>query len=162
EGALKQLFTLLRKTTGVDFSHYKETTVKRRISRRMVLHRLEELPDYLRFVQDNPAELGALSNDMLIPVTNFFRDQETFESLKRQVFPRIMQDRPEDSPIRIWSVGCSTGEEAYSLVIALLEFLGDNAPRTAIKMFATDVSEVVIAQARAGVYLESISADVSP
>jgi two-component system CheB/CheR fusion protein len=157
----KQLFMMLLKCTGVDFTHYKEPTVQRRIRRRMVLHRLEELPDYVHLLQDNQSELEALCNDILIQVTNFFRDPKAFDALKTLVFPILLKERTPDNPIRLWSAGCSTGEEAYSLVIALLEALSDGVPQVAIKMFATDVSDGAINQARAGFYPESIAADVS-
>jgi two-component system CheB/CheR fusion protein len=158
---LKQLFMMLRKCTGVDFTHYKDATVQRRIRRRMVLHRFDELPAYVHYLQDNQAELDALCNDILIQVTNFFRDPRAFDALKLQVFPNLLKERTPDNPIRLWSAGCSTGEEAYSLVIALLESLTDGAAQVTIKMFATDVSDQAINQARVGLYPESIAADVS-
>ncbi|AKG24715.1 histidine kinase [Calothrix sp. 336/3] len=150
--ALSQIFSLLRTTARIDFTHYKHTTIKRRIYRRMALYRLEHLDDYVRYLQENPAEVQALYQEILINVTNFFRDAVAFEALKREVFPAIMSDRSPDSPIRIWVAGCSTGEEAYSIAICLLEFLAHQPRQPAIQIFATDVSEMAIEKARLGIY----------
>jgi two-component system CheB/CheR fusion protein len=128
----------------------------------MLLHKLERLKDYVRFLQQTPGELDALFQDILINVTAFFRDPETFEALKKTVFPRITAGRSPDNPIRIWAAGCSSGEEAYSVAIALLEFLGDQATGTPIQIFATDIDANAIDKARAGVYPENISADLTP
>ncbi|AUS99820.1 ATPase [Nostoc sp. CENA543] len=160
--ALTTIFSLLRTATGVDFNHYKLTTLKRRILRRMILYKLERLEDYVRYLQDNPVEVTALYQDVLITVTSFFRDPEAFEVLKTKVFPTIAKDRKPDSPIRIWVAGCSTGEEAYSVAICLLEFLSNQVINTTIQIFATDINDVAIEKARAGIYKPSQIADVSP
>lgn len=160
--SLNEIFKLMCTASGVDFTHYKHATVKRRIMRRMALHRIEGLEDYVKYLKDNPAEVGTLSQDMLINVTGFFRDSESFEALKDQILPSIAKNRSPEEPIRIWVPGCSTGEEVYSIAICLLEFLGDRAANTPIQIFATDISETVIAKARTGVYIENIVADVSP
>jgi len=162
EDTLNTLFREVRRTTGVDFAPYKRATVSRRIQRRMVVHQMERLEDYFQYVRDNPAEAQALFEDILIHVTSFFREPDTFEALKSTALPTLMKDRPGDAPIRIWVPGCSTGEEVYSLAIGVLEFLGDKAAQTPIKIFGTDISEVAIEKARAGKYLENIVADVAP
>jgi two-component system, chemotaxis family, CheB/CheR fusion protein len=156
------IFNLLKRATGVDFTHYKQTTLNRRIQRRMLLYKLERLEDYSRYLQNNPAEVMALYQDCLIHVTSFFRDLESFEALKSLVFPVILKDKSPSTPIRIWVAGCSTGEEAYSIAICLLEFLADRLPRIPIQIYATDVSEMAIEHARNGVYTLSQVANVSP
>src|SRR5262249_34750038 len=145
----------------IDFTHYKKGTLMRRIQRRMVVHRKESLEEYVKFVRDNPSEAEALYHDMLIHVTSFFREPETFEMLKVRVFPHLLDGREPDSPIRIWVPGCSTGEEVYSLAIALLEFLGDRANSVPVKIFATDIDDAAINRARLAKYLENIASDVS-
>ena len=121
--ALSTIFALLKSASGVDFALYKPTTLDRRIQRRMLLYKLEQLDDYARYLQENPAEVNALYEEILIHVTGFFRDTEAFDLLKEQVFPIITQNKSAESPVRIWVAGCSTGEEVYSIAICLLEFL---------------------------------------
>src|SRR6266542_1992385 len=162
ETSLRNILKLLRKSFGVDFSGYRDTTVRRRIMRRMVLHIKEDLGDYAQHLEKDGSELEARYQDLLINVTSFFREPETFEALKNSVFLQILQNKPSDAPIRIWVPGCSTGQEAYSLVMALLEFLEDKPGRPAIQMFATDLSEPLLQRAREGVYPENIEAEVSP
>ncbi|MGE5646303.1 MAG: chemotaxis protein CheB [Acidobacteriota bacterium] len=161
-GALTRIFALLRSATSVDFSLYKHTTIRRRISRRMALHKVDTLEAYVELLQQNPAEVDALYREVLIKVTGFFRDPEMFQALKTKVFPEIVAELPPDTPIRIWVPGCATGEEVYSIAIALLEFLSLKKKHLPIQIFATDISEEAIEKARAGVYLENIGADVSP
>lgn len=160
--SLSRIFALLRATMGVDFSHYKQGTIGRRISRRMALHNLEQMDDYIPYLQDHPLEVKELYYDLLINVTRFFREPDSFVALDRHVFPTICQDKSPDSPIRIWIAGCSTGEEVYSIVISLLEFLDDRLVKPAIQIFATDISENAIARARLGIYDQNSLADVSP
>lgn len=160
--AVQKVFIMLRRATGVDFTHYKRSTIERRISRRMVLHKIERLDHYVKYLQENPPEVNALFEDMLINVTGFFRDPATFDVLKKNVFPLVIRDKVPEAPIRVWVPGCSTGEEAYSIAIALLEFLGENEVQSPIQVFATDVSDAAIDKARAGKYPENIAADVSP
>jgi len=159
---LRKIFSLLRSASGVDFTHYKHTTIRRRIKRRMVLQKLQEMKDYVTFLEANRTELDALYQDILIHVTGFFRDPQVFEALKKEVFPALMKDRRTGAPIRMWVPGCSTGEEAYSIAISLLEFLGDSADRREIQFFATDISEAALEKARSGLYMENIAAEVSP
>jgi two-component system, chemotaxis family, CheB/CheR fusion protein len=159
--ALSTIFGLLRAATKVDFTHYKQTTIKRRIQRRMALYRLEQLDDYVRYLQENAAEVQALYQEILIKVTNFFREAVAFEALKQTVFPALVRDRRPESPIRIWIAGCSTGEEVYSMAICLIEFLADQPYKHPIQIFATDVNELAIGQARLGIYQQSQVVDVS-
>ncbi|MBD2309004.1 PAS domain-containing protein [Chroococcidiopsis sp. FACHB-1243] len=160
--ALATIFALLRSNTGVDFSRYKPNTLDRRIQRRMLLYKLEQLQDYAQYLQAHPAEVEALFEEILIHVTSFFRDPEAFELLKERVFPTIVQHKSAEFPIRIWVAGCSTGEEVYSIAISLLEFLADKSPQPPIQIFATDISELAINKARAGIYLENQMVEVSP
>ena len=157
-----KILHLLHQTMGVDFTHYKMTTLTRRIARRMALHRVHRLADYAMLLREKPAEIEALFQDILINVTSFFRDPETFELLKTRVFPRITQDRSRADPVRIWVVGCSTGEEAYSLAIMFAEYMEREGRVWPVQVFATDLNGTVIERARAGLYLKSISERVSP
>ncbi len=158
---LTLVFQLLRKTTGVDFTHYRQSTILRRIERRMVVHKIDKIDEYSKYLQGNAAEIKALYKDMLISVTSFFRNPRVFETLKSHVFPAILRNRGPEAGIRIWTPGCASGEETCSVAIALLEFLGDKASQTHIQFFGTDVSESSIAKARTGLYAENIQADVS-
>ncbi|WP_338421991.1 CheR family methyltransferase [Nostoc flagelliforme] len=160
--ALATIFVLLRSQTGVDFSHYKPNTLERRIQRRMLLYKLERLEDYTEYLQNNPSEVKALYEEILIHVTHFFRDPEAFEVLKERVFPTIIQNKSAELPIRIWVAGCSTGEEVYSIAISLLEFLSDKVTSPPIQIFATDISEIAIEKARTGIYAENQMVEVSP
>jgi two-component system, chemotaxis family, CheB/CheR fusion protein len=154
---------LLRSSTGVDFGAYRDTTIQRRIRRRMLLQRRERLADYLQHLQGDRVELDALYHDILINVTSFFRGPETFEILKQAVFPAIWKTKTPATPIRFWVPGCSTGQEAYSLAMVLLEFLDDRPFRPPIQIFATDLSDAVSLQrAREGEYPGNIEAEVSP
>ncbi len=161
KAALGTIFALLRSTTGVDFSCYKPNTLDRRIQRRMLLYKLEQLEDYAAYLQAHPAEVKALYEEILIHVTSFFRDPEAFELLKARVFPTITQNKSAEFPIRIWVAGCSTGEEVYSIAICLLEFLANQVTQPPIQIFATDISEMAIDKARAGIYAENQMVDVS-
>jgi len=159
---LNPIFVVLRATTGIDFTYYKPNTILRRIKRRMALHGLESLKDYARRLRQDSPEARILAQDFLINVTSFFREPETHRKLREIVFPALLKNRQQDDPIRIWIPGCSTGEEAYSIAMSLMEFLEDHDPRLGIQIFATDLSEAVIDKARAGVYLENSLAGVSP
>jgi two-component system, chemotaxis family, CheB/CheR fusion protein len=161
DSALNSIFQLLRKATGVDFTQYRQTTILRRIHRRMVVHKVDKIGDYVRYVQPNPAEIKALYQDMLINVTSFFRNPAVFEALKAELFPKILKNHTAEAAIRVWTPGCASGEETYSVAIALLEFLGARATRTSIQIFGTDVSEAGIVKARTGQYPQNIEGDVS-
>jgi len=162
EALLQRIFTMLKNRTSVDFKHYKQNTIKRRIFRRMALLKIETVDDYIRLLTENQTELDALYQDMLIKVTCFFREPKSFKILRDQVFPAIMRDRTRKEPIRLWVPGCSSGEEVYSLAIALLEFLGGSANANPIQIFGTDVNDTVLEKARSGIYIENIALDVSP
>jgi two-component system CheB/CheR fusion protein len=155
---LEQLY----KHTGVDFTHYKRSTLDRRITRRAVLHKMEGLPEYLRFLQSNPAEVDALYQDILINVTSFFRNPEAYEMLKEKVFAKLTQDRFRHVPVRIWVQGCSTGEEAYSVAIAYMEYVEAAKNSIPAQIFATDLNGPGIEKARTGIYAKNIVQDVSP
>jgi two-component system CheB/CheR fusion protein len=158
----RQICEVLRQHSGVDFSHYKPATLRRRISRRLVLLKLDTLEEYAACLRGNPSEAEALFQDILICVTGFFRDAKMFELLKKKVFPKILKSRQPEAPIRLWVAGCSTGEEAYSLVIALMEYLDKEGVRCPLQLFGTDINEAVINRARAGMFPERIKEDVSP
>ena len=160
--AIAKIYSLLRTATGVDFTHYKQTTLKRRMHRRMLLYKLDRLEDYAEYLQNTPAEITALYHDVFIHVTSFFRDSESFEALSSKVFPEIVKDKSPQTPIRIWIAGCATGEEAYSIAICWLEFLTNRATNLPVQIYATDISESAIAQARTGFYTAAQVIDVSP
>ena len=159
---LHSIFQILRRTTGVDFTHYRQTTILRRIHRRMVVHKIDQIEDYAKLVQSHPVEVKALYHDMLINVTSFFRSPRVFEGLKSVVFPAIQKNLSRERGIRVWTPGCASGEETYSVAIALLEFLGDKAAHIPIQFFGTDVSDLSVTRARNGLYPENIQGDVSP
>src|SRR5262252_3958125 len=159
--AMATIFQLLRRSTGVDFAHYRQTTIRRRIQRRMLVHKLDRIEDYVRYLQSNTAEIKALYQDMLINVTSFFRNPSVFDALKSTVFPSIMKHRTQDKVLRVWTPASASGEETYSIAIAMLEYLGDKASQIPIQFFGTDVSEASVAKARAGTYPENIQGDVS-
>src|SRR5438876_8540465 len=167
---LEKIFSLLRKGKGVDFTDYKHATIKRRILRRMLILKINKMENYLKYMQTNPTEVNSLFQDILINVTAFFREPATLEALKTEIFPNILKNRHADDPIRIWIPGCSTGEEVYSIAIALLEYVWEKArniavadvPTKAIQIFATDLSDTALDRARNGLYTEAAVADVSP
>jgi len=148
----KSIIRILRLRTGNDFTHYKEATIRRRIARRMLLTKNEEPGAYLNFLRNDKSEQDALFNDVLIPVSYFFRDSTIFELLSETILPLLLKNKKEDESIRIWTAGCSTGEEAYSLAICLHEYISEKAPGTKVQLFASDISENVITKARAAIY----------
>ena len=160
--ALKKIFILLRAQTGHDFSQYKPTTIFRRIERRMAVHQVQALDAYVQYLQQTPAEVEALFRDLLIGVTNFFRDPEAFSALENLVIPKLFDGKPTGGVVRAWAAGCSTGEEAYSIAILLQERLEALKRNYRIQVFATDIDSRAIAVARAGVYPASIAENVSP
>jgi two-component system CheB/CheR fusion protein len=159
---LEAIFMLLRKVTGKDLTGYKKPTLLRRIRRRMALHQIEGMADYARHLASHPDEAQELYQDLLINVTSFFRDPEVFAALRQDIFPQLLRGRAADAPVRVWVPGCSTGEEAYSIAICLLESLDDVAAGPPLQIFGTDVREDAVGKARAGIYLENIAADISP
>lgn len=160
ERQMSKLFALLRTKHDLDFTNYKSSTIERRIRRRMALHKIEHLDDYLRLLQEKPAEAQDLYGDMLIRVTGFFRDPEVFDFLARVTVPEIMQHRPEGGGIRVWVPGCATGEEVYSLAMLFLEH--EDAAGCVMHIFGTDVSEMAVSRASSGVYPDAIANEVSP
>ena len=162
ENALKKIFILLRAQTGHDFSQYKPSTIERRIERRMAVHQIDALDGYVKYLQQTPAEVEALFRDLLIGVTNFFRDPEAFKVLEEQVIPELFADKPAGAVVRVWTVGCSTGEEAYSIAILLVERMEALKQSYTVQVFATDIDSRAIVTARAGLYPASIATDISP
>ncbi|MGH8535582.1 MAG: chemotaxis protein CheB [Gammaproteobacteria bacterium] len=161
EDGLKKTLLLLRNHSGVDFSLYNPSTLQRRINRRMVLNKTTELKAYADFLRGNIKELEALYSDMLISVTAFFRNPEAFETLKRKVFPKLLKQR-RDHPLRCWVLGCSTGQEAYSIAMAFMECAeGAGDPRK-LQVFATDLNDQLLDKARHGVYAKNLVQDVTP
>jgi two-component system, chemotaxis family, CheB/CheR fusion protein len=161
ESQLTGIFRWIRRSTGVDFSQYKPSTLRRRILRRMVLNKMETMGSYLQRLESDPSEVEALYRDLLINVTSFFRDPETLEYLKSDVLPDILKHRQGELPIRIWVPGCATGEEAYSIAIMLMECL-QSIGGPPVQIFASDISKEAIQIARDGRYPENIIADISP
>ena len=150
ESALKKIFVLLRAQTGHDFSQYKPSTINRRIERRMAVHQIDVIDNYVRYLQQTPPEVEALFRDLLIGVTSFFRDPEAFQVLEEQSFPKLFADKPAGSVVRVWSPGCSSGEEAYSIAILLHERMQARKQNYTVQLFATDIDGRAIATARAG------------
>ena len=163
QSALEKITILLRDYSGNDFSLYKKNTIYRRIERRMGIHQIDRIASYVRFLQTNPQELGLLFKELLIGVTNFFRDPDEWKALKERVLPALLAPWKTGKPVKAWVVGCSTGEEAYSLAIVLKEAmeeanLGGKFP---IQIFATDLDRDAIDKARQGAFPDSIAQDVS-
>ena len=159
---LQKIFLLLRGQTRHDFSGYKINTIYRRIERRMTIHRIETLAEYLLLLQQTPREVQILFHELLIGVTRFFRDPEAFEALSREVVPALFADRHAGAVVRVWVPGCSTGEEAFSLAMIMSEYAGERQDNVTVSIFATDIDTVAIEQARRGNYPANIAADVSP
>ncbi len=162
EDDFSRVLNLLRKVSGADFSQYKPNTIYRRAMRRVMILRLDSLGEYAKHLKEHPEEGLKLYDDVLIPVTSFFRDLETFEALKSHIYPAIVKDKGNKGTIRMWAPGCSTGEETYSLAMTLLEFLGEKASSFQVQIFGTDLNEKGIQKARAGLYRESIADEISP
>jgi two-component system, chemotaxis family, CheB/CheR fusion protein len=161
EVELRKIFALVQRATGIDFTHYKQTTTRRRIGRRMIVHRSETLAEYLEYLQKHPEEAQELYKDLLISVTHFFRDPLSFGALTKHLTAMVRGRQPTD-PFRVWVPGCATGEEVYSLAICLEEvFLRENV-RPPLQLFGTDINELALGKARAGRYPEAIAQDVSP
>jgi two-component system, chemotaxis family, CheB/CheR fusion protein len=160
ETAFREILVFLRTRTGRDFSYYKRATILRRIARRMQVNSVEELPEYLAFLRTHPGEAGALLKDLLISVTNFFRDRDAFEQLEARI-PLFFEGKGQGDTVRVWSPACATGEEAYSLAMMLIEHAKTLDVSPAIQVFGCDLDEDAIQAARAGIYPEAIAADVS-
>jgi two-component system, chemotaxis family, CheB/CheR fusion protein len=159
---LPHIFQRLRAAHGVDFTHYKRTTIRRRLERRMMLRRIESLDEYREALDRDPGELAALYQDFLIRVTEFFRDPTAFEALRQDVLPTLCEGRSPREAIRIWVPGAATGEEVYSVAITVLEYFSEGPPPMKIQIFGTDISEAALEKARAGVYPVNALHEVSP
>ncbi|GAB3883199.1 PAS domain-containing protein [Spirosoma agri] len=159
---LTAIIQLLRRMVGADFSHYKLTTVRRRIIRRTLLYKLNTLSEYADYMRQHPEEASLLYDDLLINVTSFFRDADTMDYLQKVLFPQLIRDKPSREPLRIWIPACSTGQEAYTIAMLLLEVLGDRASTMTVQIFATDLSESAVAKARMGSYTRGEVIDVQP
>jgi two-component system, chemotaxis family, CheB/CheR fusion protein len=162
EAELLPILRVLRRATGADFTRYKTPTIKRRIQRRMAIHRIYELPAYLEFLRLHADEASRLHDDILIHVTSFFRERESFDTLKQSVLPKLLELDRGDGPVRAWVPGCSSGEEAYSLAISLIEAMSEMKVSVPIVVFGTDLSQRMIEHARRGLYSDSIASEVSP
>ncbi len=161
KAAYQEFIILLHTETGHDFSHYKETAIHRRVERRMSLHRIDSLEKYVRFLRDNPQEIQLLYKEILIGVTSFFRDPETWDALKEKILPDLIAKHDSKKVIRAWVVGCSTGEEAYSLGIIIQEAMELLDKDVSFQIFASDPNIDALAIGRKGIYPSSIQADVS-
>ena len=159
---IQKIFALIRSKTGHDFSHYKPNTIARRIERRLAVHQIKGLSDYILYLQKNPAEIDVLFKNLVIGVTSFFRDPEAYDVLAQKVLPELLSAKEPDTTIRFWVAGCSTGEEAYSLGMILCEAMDKIKKHFNVQIFATDIDAAALDAARKGIYPESIGADVSP
>ncbi len=158
--SLARIFGHLRAVCGVDFSEYKPATFKRRLARRMTVRSAQDIATYLRLLQEDPGEVRALHDDLLIQVTSFFRDRGSFEEVKATAFTDVLKHKPAGAPIRAWVVGCSTGEEVYSLAMSIVEALGDSPFAHPVHVFGSDLSDKAIDHARAGLYSEAALREV--
>ncbi len=159
---MKKIYYVLKKVSNVNFTHYKKSTIIRRIERRMMLTHKDTLADYVEYLYDTPTEVKTLSKEVLIGVTNFFRDPEFFQALKEEAIQNIVMKSSKEETIRVWVAGCSTGEEAYSIAIMFLEVMETLKMRRNVKIFATDLDVESITIAGKGVYGDSIIDNVSP
>ncbi|MGD0551523.1 MAG: chemotaxis protein CheB [Sedimentisphaerales bacterium] len=159
---IESIFDILRSARGQDFTHYKTPTISRRIARRIVLLKLENLRGYIKFLRENKDEVEKLYDDLLINVTSFFRDPKVFDALKKQVLPAILKNRSKNQGVRVWVPACSSGEEAYSIAICLCEVLGNKASAVPVQIFSTDVRDDSINKARRGIYGKNIKNSITP
>jgi len=162
ERAIEQIYRMLQQDSGVDFRFYRQSTVRRRIARRMLVHKIDTLDRYRQHLEADRNELPVLFNEILINVTRFFRDPAAFAALQDAVVARLTRLRSAEQPLRVWVPGCATGEEAYSVAIAVLEAIDRTTSGASLQLFGSDVSDAVIARARAGIYPPNIEIDVSP
>src|SRR5512147_574760 len=158
--SLARIFDLVRVACGVDFSEYKPATFKRRLARRMAVHKAQDVAAYLKLLDEDPREIRSLYDDLLIQVTSFFRDGESFEDLKATALPEVLENKAAGAPIRAWVVGCATGEEVYSLAMSIVEFLGEARSAHRVLVFGSDLGDRAIERARAGLYSEAAMGEV--
>jgi two-component system CheB/CheR fusion protein len=162
ETDLKKIIMMLKNAFGVDFTHYRDTTIDRRITRRMVINKSENMTAYVEYLRKNQSELQLLFDDLLIGVTSFFREPDTFLALKEKVLPELVMNRSANESIRVWIPGCSTGEEVYSFAITIQEFLEEKGiPEIRVQIFGTDANEKNIEKSRQGTYSKNIEDNVS-
>jgi len=161
QNQLQKIYALIRNASGHDFSHYKQSTIKRRIERRLAVHQISKLTDYIFYIQKNPIEVEALFKDLVIGVTGFFRDPEAYHVLEQKVLPKLLKGKTPNDSLRCWVVGCSTGEEAYSLAIIISELMEKLKINLNVQIFATDIDETGIEVARKGLYPDGIATDIS-
>lgn len=159
---LNRIYAILKAVSGIDFTYYKRNTVLRRIERRMVVTKSPSMEHFAKLLEENPTEAGLLMKDILIGVTRFFRDGEFFEKLKKTALTSMINHGDPNEPIRIWSAGCSTGEEAYSIAILIKELMEETGKQREVKIFATDIDTQAIEKASKGIFPESISEDITP
>jgi len=150
ENQLSKVISILRDHKGVDFSNYKDNTIIRRLEKRISINRFDEIDDYVRFLADNQKEINFLFNELLIGVTRFFRDEEYFNKLSDEVLGELFKQTGEKETLRVWVAACSTGEEAYSIAMLLVEFMQKNSIKKDIKIFATDIDSNSLEYAGAG------------
>ncbi|MHB8111414.1 MAG: chemotaxis protein CheB, partial [Syntrophorhabdaceae bacterium] len=159
--AIQKVLMVVRSKTGHDFTLYKKSTVGRRIRRRMNIHNIKDSAGYIRYLREHPKEADNLLKELLISVTNFFRDPDIFENLKETAFPELLRDKPDDYAMRAWVPGCATGEEAYSLAIVMQEYAEEKGRDYRFQIFATDIDEAAVGKARIGLFPSNIALDVS-
>ena len=159
---ISRILMQLRSITGHDFSLYKQSTIRRRIERRMSQHAIEDAETYARYLKENPVEVQALFKELLINVTSFFRDSEAFACLEKDILPSLCKDKADDYIFRVWVAGCATGEEAYSIAILLREHMAQAHQEFKVQIYSTDLADDAIALARAGLYQLNIAQDVTP
>jgi two-component system CheB/CheR fusion protein len=160
--ALREILTVIRVRTGHDFSNYKHPTLLRRIARHLQIHELDDMKAYLEILREKPEEVQSLVHNLLINVTNFFRDRAAFDSIEKTVIPDLFEGKKATDQIRVWTAGCATGEEAYSMAMLLCEYANSLADPPKIQIFASDVDDDAISSAREGRYVEAIETDISP
>jgi two-component system CheB/CheR fusion protein len=161
-GEVQKIFSLIRNQTGHDFSLYKSNTIGRRVERRMQLHQIKNMADYVDFLQKNEQEVSTLAKELLIGVTSFFRDPDAYDTLQQKILPDFLKQKPNDYILRVWVPGCSTGEEAYSMAIIIQECMDNINHPINVQIFGTDINESAIDIARRGLYLSNINVDVNP
>jgi two-component system CheB/CheR fusion protein len=161
DGELQKILQLVQHATSMNFSEYKQSTIRRRIGRRLVVHHLGKLSEYIEYLETHPGEIDDLYRDLLISVTSFFREPEMFEALSKAI-SQYVENRSGDEPFRLWVPGCATGEEAYSIAITAFEVLQASRKAFPLQVFGTDISDSAIERARAGIYPEKMQEDISP
>src|SRR5437016_5368278 len=150
EVTLDGLLDFVKEARGFDFSGYKRSSIQRRVTKRMSEVGVDSYEEYIDYLELHPEELASLFNAILINVTGFFRDPQTWEYMASEVIPYLVKRRPPDAPLRVWSAGCASGEEAYTLAMVLARALGDRVFQDRVKIYATDIDEQALDIARHG------------